>query len=277
MNLNDLVLTESICAMFYSRAGVGRTHLIGGAGSRNVIFSDRNGLATLKNPKFKAQHPNVNPMIELVDTDRRIDAPKMFEAMKNRIDFWLDKRHTEFDTLSIDDMTAVNMAARNLAITVNGLTGRSKTVEKIGNIYKGEVVMTESDFGTEMGFVFNFLSSTASFCRQMGKNFIVGAHERHVWLKKKGEESELIGIVPLFIGKQDPTSNNTHFDLVARGTREGKEATSKVRWQFVPDKVISAKDRYAVFNTYEDNITWPQIEKRVRALEPPTIPEPTKT
>ena len=269
--LNELKLTNSIILLAYAAPGIGKTFLSGSAGSRNVIITDLNGIVTLKNPVFRKQFPNVDPFVEVIKSDEDPSQAKAYDMMSTRINHWFEERLNDFDTITIDDVDFLRSSAMNRAVSINSSEGRSQTKSKIKNM--GIVLPTMADFGTEMGLVEGFLSNLTSVCRIYNKNLIVNAHERMIYKKNKDTREDVLEkVVPHFTGKSAPEAIGDYFDLVFRITRVGKGDTAfKKTFQCHPDDKVAAKDRYGVFKTYEDNLSFPDILARIEK----NIPENT--
>ncbi len=281
MNLDDLKLTESVCTMLFAEGGIGKTRLMGTAGSRNVIVSSGNGLVTLKNAEFVKAYPNTNPQVIMIPDDADPTKPTAYDTLRKTIDKYFETPalRDSFDYFSIDDASWLRLISRNRGMQLNSLSGKSQTIGKVQGVYKGDIVLTESDYGAEMDITSGFLDSLCGMGRMYGKHIIVCAHEGYIWRKEKNstgtrEVEVMEKIVPAFTGKKEPTKNNQYFDLVIRLTRVGKGASSKIVLQFHPDDLVAAKDRYMVFKMYEDFkqkdkvMDIPTIIKMIKALEP---------
>lgn len=261
--LSELKLSESITLLCYGAPGMGKTYLSGSAGSRTLILTDLNGMVTLQNPTFRKQYPGVDPIVEVITPDEDPAQAKAYDQMANVINLYFEKHLKEFDTLVIDDVDFLRSQAMNKAVGINAAESRSQTKTKIKN--HSMILPTMADFGTEMGLVEGFLSNLASTCRIFGKHLIVNAHERMIYEKnKQTREDVLKKVVPHFTGKAAPEAIGDYFDLVFRVTRIGKEPSWIKKFQCHPDETVAAKDRYSVFKTYENNLDWPQIVKRIQ-------------
>jgi hypothetical protein len=266
--LNEIEITNAILMMLYGAPGVGKTHFLGSMGSRTLILTDLNGMATLKNPVFRKQYPDCNPFVEVINQDKNPSLATAYDAMTNIINSYLENKLDEFDNIAIDDVDFLRASAMNKAVTINFNEGRSKTKTKIKDFHI--ILPTQADFGTEMGLVEGFISNLASVCRIFKKNLLVCAHEKIIYEKDKKTKDEYpVKYIPHFTGKAAPEALSNDFDLVFRMTRLGKFPSVIYKFQCHPDEKIAAKDRYSVFKTMEDNLNWPKVVSRVKANIPP--------
>jgi len=269
--LSNITLTESVTLLNYAAPGNGKTHLAGSAGSRNLIFTDLNGMVTLKNPVFLSQFPGCDPWVEEIPRDMDLASAKAYDYMADRINYWFENHMDKFDVVTIDDADQLRAASLVRAVATNKAEGKSETGTKIG---KYKIIMPAiQDFGTEMGYVEGFIANLISHCKIYNKHLIVNAHEKIIYNKDGGPNKEptVKKIVPDFTGKASPEAILDYFDLVFRITRVGKHPSATLRYQCHPDEMHAAKDRYSVFKTYEDKLTFPAILKRIHD----NIPENT--
>lgn len=270
--LSTLNLTDAITLLLYAAPGIGKTHFIGSCGSRTLILTDLNGMATLQNPVFRAQYPDCDPIIEVIKPDEDPSkAALAYDQMVTIINNYIGNPVllAEIDTIVIDDVDFLRAQSMNKAVNINSLESRSQTKTKIKSFHL--ILPTQADFGTEMGLVEGFLANLASTCRTYQKNFIVCAHEKILWEKdKKTKEEYPVKYIPHFTGKAAPEAIGDYFDLVFRMTRLGKEPSVLRKFQCHPDEKVAAKDRYSVFRTMEDNLNWPKVVERIKAKLPNT-------
>lgn len=272
MNLSGIQLTEAVKILLYSTPGIGKTFFTGSVGSRNVIISNRNGLATLKSKLFKSLYPNSDPIVEVIDSLHDTTQATAYPAIVDRISQWFEKRLPDFDAITIDDGSFLGTSALNYAIKLNGGEGKSQTKGKVSGM-SGYVMPARQDFGTAMGLTENVIRDVASMCDYYQKHFIVNAHERNIYkevIVNGKKEEQLDKVVPNFVGRASPEAIGGYFDIVARMTRLGVGEATKVQFQFQPSGVITAKDRYSVFKTTETSLDFPKILARIQALEPQT-------
>jgi hypothetical protein len=268
--LSQLNLTNAITLLIYGAPGIGKTHVLGSAGSRTLILTDLNGMATLQNPVFQAQYPGCDPHVEVIKGDEDPSKSTAYDQMTNIINNYFEHKLDEFDTVAIDDVDFLRASAMNKAVTINFMEKRSQTKTKIKDFHM--VLPTQADFGTEMGLVEGFISNLASVCRTYNKNLIVCAHEKILYEKdSRTKEETPVKYIPHFTGKAAPEAIGDYFDLVIRMTRLGKTPSVVYKFQCHPDEKVSAKDRYSVFKTMEDNLSWPKIVARIKAKLPNNV------
>lgn len=262
--LSQINLTTSICILTVSAPGVGATFFAGTAGDRSVIFTDLNGIVTLRNPVFLKETNNADPYVEVILQDEDPEKALAYKDMINKINFWFDPKNIDlFDTIIFDDADFLNASAMNHAVMVNADTDKSKTKSKIGKY--SFILPVIQDFGTQMSLVEAFIQKLASLCRVYGKNLIFNAHEKMLFRKDpRTKEDILIKIAANFTGRAAPEAISSYFDLVLRITRVGKGDSFVKKFQCHPDDIVSAKDRYSVFKTYEEKLTFPIIQKRIK-------------
>lgn len=269
--LSTIKLTESITILDYGSPGIGKTDFAGTAGSRSVIFTDLNGMATLQNPSFRKRNPGVDPYIEVIPKDFDLTSARGYDYWADRINYWFSNHLSLFDTVILDDADFLRELARVRAVATNAQENKSETKAKIG---KYRIIMPAiQDYGTEMGYVEGFISNLVATCKVHNKHLIVNAHEKIIYNKDGGpnKEQSVKKIVPDFTGKASPEAILDYFDLVVRITRIGKYPNQIQKFQCHPDDMHSAKDRYSVFKTYEENLTFPKILARIKAGLPEIV------
>lgn len=231
--------------LLYGNSGTGKTFFIGSVGSRALIITPSNGLATLESLQFKSTYKDSNPFIEVIGEDEAGKA-KAFDKYSDVIDLYLEKHFDEIDTIVIDDATAFRKVAMNKGLEIGGKLGISKTGDKMRAAKLEIVVPAVQDFGIEMNLVEQFVRHYADHCKNIGKNFILTAHEKI--LMEKGDNIGDLPIVrkimPGFTGQKFPDDITGLFDLTWH--TETKGAGDKVYYQIrtQPDNIIVAKTRW---------------------------------
>lgn len=248
--------------MLYGESGTGKTFWSAGAGDDWIVMTDRNGIITMKSKLFKDK-VGTNPFLVEIAPDDSPIMPRTFDTIRNLIDgFLAPSTKEDWRGLIIDDVNFTRLAARNKAVELNGLSGRSKTS---GNAQSGKfkdiLMLTQADFGTEMGLVEAFLRQMTDGLRAEGKNSIVCAHQR---LYRKGGSNEVTATKPLFTGTDTPDTMPGIFDMVwyLRAVGSG----SNVKREFVTDSEggIMAKTRWAgLFKNPERDITAKSVFERI--------------
>jgi hypothetical protein len=247
MRLNDIPMKdEGVTLLLYGNSGTGKTFFVGSAGDRTLIISPSNGLATLKSKLFR-ETVKANPFIEEIPEEvySEITSAKSFDLYSDIIERYLDKHSADIDTIVVDDATAFRRYAMNKALEMGGKMGTSKTGDKLKSNKMEIVVPAVQDYGMEMNFVEQFIRHHADNCKQLGKNFILTAHEKILMEKGAniGDMPVVRKIMPGFTGQKFPDDITGLFDLTWH--TETKGSGDKVYYQIrtQPDNVIVAKTR----------------------------------
>lgn len=270
---------EPTIMMIYGGAGSGKTWFSGSA-PRAVVFSDRNGIVTLKSKGWKEAHPGIDPyLIELIPDDDPAK-PNAFDSIRNQLEELFNKDNIDkFDTIVIDDIDFTRLAARNKGIVLNGLLNRSKTstnATQKGSPFKDIYILTMSDFGTEMNLFDTFLIELTSACRQYRKNLIVCAHERYYTRKDDKGNEYTVSVKPLFTGKDTPDNVTRYFDILWYVHTTG--AGTALKREFITDQesYYPCKTRWSkLFSNPEKNITAAQVFDRIIAYQQTQLPSST--
>jgi hypothetical protein len=166
----------------------------------------------------------------------------------------------EYDTLAIDDATGLGMYARNKGMETNQDMGLGATMIKSN---KAGFAITEiQDYKMEVGiWIWFFLTHLPKF-KERKKNFILAAHERHIYSKGQGigSPSVLEKILPGFTGQVLPDQVQNYFDFVwrfevANGTAFRAQTVSnnkflaKTRWGGVFPQEIKNPDFNSLVET----------------------------
>lgn len=282
MKLSQLSVANGECTLVYAQPKVGKSHFIASAAvcGRLVVIASRNGLLTYTGAEVIQAIKGYDPEsidFRIVDRDSNWSEIRAFEEINSICrDLFSPKELPNWDILALDDSTFMKLAARNMAVKANGNADRSKTfateVAKMAGRMKfnATAVLTESDFGKEMEYVFNFFDELTNECRKHGKQLIVAAHEAVIYVDAKrvrgsGDIPQKDMICAAFTGKKEPTANDTHFDNVIRLTAEGKGINRKIIAQCRSDGVVSAGNRSGVLKQKEENLTFGELLKRTKA------------
>ncbi len=257
---------EGTCMMLYGAAGTGKTFWAAGAGDDWIVLTDRNGIITLKSKLFKDK-VGTDPFIVELHPDDSPTMPKMFDTLRNQIDGLLaPATKNDWSGIIIDDINSTRIAARNKAIELNGISGKSKTS---GNAQSGKfkdiIIPTIADFGTEMGLVESFLRQLTDGLRSEGKNCIVCAHER---LYRKEGTNNITAVKPLFTGTDTPDAMPGIFDMLWYIRTVGSGANVKREFVTESEGGIMAKTRWGgLFKNPERDVTAKQVFSRIHAWQ----------
>lgn len=252
---------EGTQSFIYGANGVGKTGWSAACSDRTIVVTDRNGKATLKSKWWKEKY-KCDPFIVEISPDDTPSAPKFYDKLRNLVDGFLakDTRDT-WDNLVLDDLNSIRMAARNKAIELNGLTGRSKTS---GNMQSGKfkdiILPTIADFGTEMGLVESFLRQLTDGLREENKNSFVHAHERFY----RSKDGVILSTKPLLTGVDSPDSIPGIFDLVWYMRVVGTGSNTKREFVTDTESGIMAKTRWGgLFKNPERDISSAEVIRRI--------------
>jgi hypothetical protein len=207
---------ESWILMVYGQSKSGKTYFAGTCGPRTLFINIGDGLETLKSPAFTQRYPSAREMLTVDIQETSTTAA--FDAITRTIDFCMDTQSANFDTIVLDEATALRRFAMNKAMTYNN-QNRSRAART------SEFVQVElGDYKIEMDMIEWFLGEYIPRFKQANKNFLMLAHERQIYGKppKMGDEAPLIKIVPGFTGKTFPDKVPAYFDDVWRSEVVGK-------------------------------------------------------
>jgi hypothetical protein len=273
--LDELPRGESETLLLYGPNGSGKTYFCGTASERTLFISIGNGEQTLQSPFFRKTFPDAGKMLMV-----RIPVPanaygmptdwKHFDQICDVIDEGLAKYSDRFDTIIVDDGSALHRNAILKALEVNDATGKSKT-KKEGSKWS-VLAPAMQDYQTEMNLIDQFISGTTTLCKRNNKHFILTAHDRFTFKKgeKMGDTPELIKVTPAFTGvDKNPDligqyfDNVWHTEVVGGGTQRAYRITTQGH-----DR-LTAKTRWAgVFDVTEKDLTWLKVLERIQNSDP---------
>jgi hypothetical protein len=255
--LEEIPKAESINCLGYGPAGSGKTYFASTAGSRQLFINNGAGLETLYKPK-------INPLIATVGIDDIQESAKVYDEIKNIIEYALDNNASDFDTVVIDDGTAFKHSAMHKAIEMNASSKNTKSLTRARNY--DVLVPDVNDYGAEMSLTEQFVSATCAILKQEKKNFIMLAHERLTFKKIAGADGkqqmgtgELIKQTPFFTGvDKSPDYITGQFDWVLHFSAIGGGRNRSYRCRTEGDSVLTAKVRN---NTFPELIANPDFLK----------------
>jgi len=272
VNLNDYKHKNAVPCLFYGPAGSGKTELGATAGSRGLIISTGNGMATLKSPGFRSRHPDDFP--DIVDISERVSnrgfvqATQVYDLVCDVIDEQLEKNKDKYDTIILDDLTSLRRSALIKGMEINQASGRS-TSYALSKTLKIPIKAVQ-DFGIEMDLIQQFISGYVEICGNKGINLVILAHERVTYKKadKLGEISQIQRIRPAVTGEKFPDELPQFFDVIGYcyTLHAGDKPVHKVRFNL--DNVILAKNRWGGVKinptekeTYDGSVTNLNLKK----------------
>jgi hypothetical protein len=221
--LSELVRGTSLVGLVYGGAGSGKTEFCGTAGSRSLFINIGKGIETLHSPGFKSRNPDSDPIIETIFEEYLPEKAEGHNKLTDLLDLYLDPKHpmfNEFDTVIIDDATALKRMARNLALEINRDLNKSQSLEQSKK--HRQVVTAVQDFGEEMNIVNKFIVDYSGICKSYNKHFIVTAHERLTFKQPVNSQGKAIfgasrvldNTRPGFTGETFPDDIQGEFDFV---------------------------------------------------------------
>lgn len=257
--LSSIPRAEYVTLLLYGPTGSGKTHFAAGTvGSRAAIIDIGQGIATLKSPYFTRRFPNHDPeiiSIDVKDDARRVNA---FDDIRKQLDKLFPS--PDFDTIVIDEVTALRRYATSKAVKINQDLNKSQTFAQS----KGGVILPAvQDYGTEMKIIDWLVSQCIEAAGEYKKNFILVAHERRVYRKAEriGDTKTLTSVRPGFTGETFPDDICAYFDYVWH--TEVKSGVFNLRTQ--PNAIITAKTRGAgVLQEMEKDPNFLNILERLR-------------
>ena len=251
-------------AYLYGASGVGKTFAAASAGDDWVLFTDRNGIATVKSKLFK-EKVGTDPYVIEVIPDESPTKPKLFDSIRNQIDMLMaPETKNDFRGIIIDDINTTRVGARNKAVDLNGTLGRSKSgVNAASGKFKDIIIPTMADFGSEMSLMEAFLRQLTEGLRSENKHSIVCGHER-IYRNKAGDANVISAIKPLMTGADTPDMIPGLFDLCWYVRAVGAGSGAKREFVTESEGGILAKTRWGgLFRHVERDITMKEVFARI--------------
>lgn len=252
--LSELPRGEAVTALVYGGSKTGKTWFLGTAGSRALYIDTGDGTETLRAPLFK-QLVNADPII--VRIEEKIGprgVPELADAyykVTDAIDYALEHFAGDFDTICVDELSALRRYAMYRGLEYNQKTRRSTTLKKLQD--EDMFLPAGQDWGTEMSLIEQFCVGYTQICKNNGKHFLLAAHQRIIGEKPKdkdgnilfGEEKVAKEIRPAVTGYQFPDTISALFDNVWRMERAGGGDGTVYRLRALGDELIVAGTRHA--------------------------------
>jgi hypothetical protein len=275
--MSDMMADPVLSALVYGQKGCGKTWFAGTAGDRNLFITVGNsisGLKTLKSPLFKEKvgaDPFVVELHEELNAQRMPIKATLLDQVCKTIDDWLEKRHDDFDTVTIDDATNTRRAAMFKGFEINQMSGLSEGWVKT-NQY--DVPMPGiQDYGQEMKIMQWFVDTYLEILAEQGKNFLFLAHERYTFKKQLNSKGNpVVGaadiidkIRPAFVGKTLPDDITVNFDEVWHIEKKGLAQDQVPILDCYGDNQILASTRHAgIFNSMEPRPNFLDFLERIK-------------
>lgn len=259
--------------LIFGGSGTGKTWFAGTGGARVLFINIGNGIRTLESKGFFQKHPESMKMLTVDITEKLTasglpETAEAFDMISDVIDFALEKRSDEFDTVVIDDASALKKLAMNKGLELNQKIGKSQSLSK-GRQLELQIKAIQ-DFGVEMDLIEQFIDGYCQIMRAAGKNFIITAHERTIYKKgdTPGDIPTIYRIKPGFTGQTFPDQVPRHFDWVFHSEVVAAGSGPVYRMNTVGDEIITGKCRDAgVFASIEKN---PNLKEMLDRVKPST-------
>lgn len=260
-NAQDYFKNDPLILLAYGGSGTGKTQFAGSFGDRTLIIDLTGGLKTLNAPAFTNIYGKFNGLILPIreENDLSKKPPTVIDRISDAIDWMLDNRGDEFDTIVIDDCANLRVAAMQMAMQVNSDLGKSQSL--VSTRKYGFPTPAVQDYGLEMSIVSWFMQTLTETCISRNKNLVVLAHERveHGKAPGVGAAQPVTKIRPMFTGVN--TDIGAFFDYVWYLNAEGSGAQMKVVARTVQSEIIEAKTRDGgVFPERYFNPNYPEIK-----------------
>lgn len=245
--------------LIYGASGTGKTYFCGTAGDRTLYMNIGSGIATLQSPAFTTKHQS-NPLVVTIPL-----GDSSHDMVCDTIDYYLQKRRDEFDTMVVDDASALRRGAMIKAVQINADLNKSTTLAQAKK--HGHIVPAVQDYGEEMSVVESFLSDYTEIAKSHNVHLILTAHERLTYKKggKIGDPPVLTKIRPGFTGQTFPDTVPAFFDEVWRFSVVGKGSSKRYRITTEGSELVTAKSRHGgVFKEEEESLDFPTVVKRIK-------------
>jgi hypothetical protein len=198
---------------------------------------------------------NSNPIVvrieEKVGPRGVPDLADAYYKVTDAIDYALAHFAADFDTVCVDEMTALRRYAMYRGLEYNQKTRRSTTLKKLED--DDMFLPAVQDWGAEMSLIEQFCTGYTSILKHHGKHFLLAAHQRFLLEKPRNKDGEvLIGepqvvkeVRPAVTGAQFPDTISALFDNVWRCERASGGEQTVYRLRCIGDEIIVAGTRHA--------------------------------
>jgi len=255
--VSDIPVGTNLSAILYGKKGCGKTTFAASAGDRTVFMYTGAGISgakTLMSPWFKEKF-GTNPFIvelhEELDSNRMPKKATLLDQLTKGIDWWLENRIDDWDTMVIDDAANTRKAAMFKGFEINQAAKLSDAWTR-SNLYTIPMPGIQ-DYGQEMKIMQWLVETYIEILEAAGKNFLILAHERYTFSKSKDSKGNVIvgdsdiisSIRPGFVGKTLPDDITANFDEVWHLTKIGMGDSGIVKLDCYGDDQILASTRHA--------------------------------
>jgi hypothetical protein len=267
--LKDRQPGQAWISLLYGASKTGKTYFAGTAGARTLLINIGNGIDTLLSPAFTSKYPK---SAEMIVVDVREENPKgmaeAFDFVTDTINHALKHFPDSFDTIILDEATALRTFALNKAMELNTGARRVKRENRIEEYVKAEL----GDYGEEMSMINWFLGQYIPKFKEANKHFLMLAHERQIFSKpeRQGDEATLARVLPGFTGKTFPDQVPAFFDDVFRSEvlMDGSgNAVYQIRTAG-NNSIVGGTRHGGIFNTLETNPNFLEMLNRIQLAKP---------
>lgn len=274
--LKDRKPGESWILMVYGASKTGKTYFAGTAGPRTLFLNIGEGIETLLAPSFTMRYPSAKDMIVVDIREMNPESgAEAFDMTCDAINHALTNFPDKFDNIILDEATAFRKFGLNKAMELN--TSQRTQGKTRANRREEYVKADIGDYGIEMDMVNWFLGEYVPRFRGANKNFLMLAHERHIFAKPGniGDEAVLRRIIPGFTGKTHPDAVPVFFDDVWHSEVVSDAAfNSTYRMRTAGnDEKLGGMRHGGIFGVVETDPNYLKMLERIKLAQPkPTTP-----
>jgi hypothetical protein len=259
---------QSVVQLIYGASGSGKTQYAGSAGhqGRAVFINIGGGAVTLKNPIFRKKYPLAGGMIMVtVDEDVNPANAEAYDKVTSTLEWLFNNKLDQFDSVIVDDITALRRFAMNKGIELNGKVDKSKTK----TIFKNEdiALVGVQDYAAEMSLTEAFIIELVAMCKIAGKHLVMTAHERNLFAPPAtiGGEPVLKKTMPGFTGKTFPDAVTGLFDCTWHAEAVGAGTNTAFRMRTLGSESLTCNTKWGgIFKPTEDGLDFPTVVARIQ-------------
>ena len=260
---------ESWILLYYGPSKTGKTYFAGTAGARTLLINIGDGLETLMAPAFTSKYPDAKNMIVVDIREKNPQGvAEAFDFVTDAIDLALKEFPHLFDTVVLDEATALRKYAMNKSMELNteARTKGAMRAKRTEDFVKPDI----GDYGTEMQMIEWFLGKYIPLFKEHKKHFVMLAHERQTFAKpaKIGDDPVLKRVLPGFTGKTFPDQIPQFFDDVwhSEVVGGGTNVVYRVRTAGSESEIGGARHG-GIFNTIEQDPNFLNMLERIKRAQ----------